>query len=87
MTRTYLIVKMLNKFRSSGKSSSTKSKEMPKTSKKEIIDPATAFMAIQNNGSKKSGATQDQRILNLDYGRWEASILNLKDRDLGYFTI
>lgn len=67
---------MLNKFRSSSKSSSTKSKEMPKTSKKEIIDPATAFMAIQNNsGGKKGGATtQDQRILNLDYGRWEASI-------------
>lgn len=66
---------MLNKFRSSCKSSSSKSKEMPKTSKKEIIDPSTAYMAIQNNGTnKKSGATQDQRKLNLDNGRWEASI-------------
>ncbi|XP_063698854.1 ubiquitin-conjugating enzyme E2 W isoform X1 [Culicoides brevitarsis] len=64
---------MLNKFRNSCKSSSNKSKEMPKTSKKEIIDQSATLMAIQNNGGSKkiSGATQDQRILNLDYGRWE----------------
>lgn len=69
---------MLNKLRNSCKSSSTKSKEMPKTSKKDIIDAAFIQASSGNAGKNNDKTSQNQRILNLDYGRWEASIGTFK---------